>query len=88
VGAQAQEPWTLRAPQEQQEARRVTITYQQRRELARHIQREGFVWLIANTDIERKVAFEAASNAADEHGRMLALTLEESGVTVGKESGA
>lgn len=60
----------------------MTITYAQRRELAEKVRTATFVWLVGHTDIASDTALRAATDAANEHGRILKLALEERGVAV------
>jgi DNA-directed RNA polymerase subunit alpha len=59
-----------------------TFTHQQRRELAEKIQKYTFEYLISRTPIDRVIALQAATDAANQHGLILALALSENNVAV------
>jgi hypothetical protein len=63
------------------------ITLEQRQEMARHVQLWSIGFLAENTDVARSLAVQAATDAANEYGRILALVLEEHGVEVSRTSG-
>ena len=65
----------------------MTITHEQRCEIARHVQVWTLDYLTSHTDIRVDLAVKAATEAANEHGRMLRLMLEEGSVTVKERSG-
>ncbi len=64
----------------------MNITLEQREYIARHIQQWVFQHLISVTSIDQITALTGATDAANEHGRMLALVLSEKGVDVEQRS--
>jgi len=62
------------------------ITLEQREEMARHVQLWSIGFLTERTNVSRILAIQAATDAANEYGRILALVLEEHGVEVARTS--
>lgn len=61
------------------------ITEKQIKKIAQGIARSSFMEIISITDIDRITASTAATDAANEFGRILRLTLTEHGVDVPQE---
>lgn len=69
-------------PREPSELPRPALTIKNLKRITEHIQRIAFAELIRSTIIERALAHEACTTAANEFARVLTLTLSEHGATV------
>lgn len=60
----------------------MSLKYSDRRRLAEKIRRLTMDFLYERTNIERIAVLTASTGAAEEHGRVLAMMLEEAGIEV------